>query len=300
MIYFTLFYLKDKEYNLPEFRAMDRTTGQKESLQNQDTSVLVQKILEAATLETPELEKADRNEVTTIISQSIRLAQTLEQTAGPPHPRIYPDTDVVWVVSGPGAYSLNLPPFQDKKDRYQHLPWTRRMDRHRLRIGAALVSQVTAERLDKHFQRVTSEDIANNGPVLIYNGTPAENQHILAALSQASVKIPREKVFMFDSYTDSEGIHPIGNTADQVKSLHFPKGSVPRRITIVSHAPHLVRVLYLLDYYRTTPERTIVQPFPIETPKDGKSDYLEIEIKGLLAYIYKYGRAGKTPFPYEL
>jgi hypothetical protein len=93
--------------------------------------------------------------------------------------------------------------------------------------------------------------------------------------------------------------YPIYNTVDQVKGLRFPLH--PRRVAIVSHAPHLVRVFFTLDYFKDRiPKGTTVQAFPIKTPIGGELKYPEMEIRAILAYTYKYEVSGKEPADFEI
>lgn len=268
---------------------------------DQELASLNKSIFDSKEAQTPIVGGVEEEEVRSVIKRALDLTQQLEAKASP-HGEIHQDTDVVWVVSGPGAYSLTIWPFEDKADHYRDLPWTRKMDRHRLRTGAALVHEITAKRTGKKVEAVTREDIRQYGPWFMYNATEAENQHVKAVLDQESVKIPPEKLFIYHEFKDESGeTRQIVKTIDQIQGLRFPEGGRPRRVAVVSHAPHLMRLLHMLGKYPDRgPEGAIVQPFPIKTPKEGRLAYPELETKGLLYYIFQAGVAAKEPYPYHL
>src|SRR3989338_5726356 len=178
---------------------MESPTG--ESLRNYGPRVfgetertqLRERILEAAKVDTPQLKNIDPKDVDTILDHDLDMLQEFERAALP-HPQIYSDTDVVFVVSGPGEYSLDFPPYEKKPDRYQHLHWSRKMDRARVRAGVILVKEITAQRLGKSAKDVTSEEILQHGPWLHYSATHWENEHVKGVLAQEVLKFPPEKI----------------------------------------------------------------------------------------------------------
>lgn len=172
------------------------------------------------------------------------------------------------------------------------------MDRARVRAGVTIVREVTAKRLGKSTAEVTAEDIVHNGPWLHYAGTTWENEHIRHVLSQDSIPIPLEKVFMYDFSDDNNP--PVVNTALQIQQFRLPIPA-PRRIVIVSHAPHLVRVAYLMERSKDRiPPGTSVQFFPIPTPKEAIDPCALMELRGVFAEIYKKETGAKEPFRFVL
>lgn len=258
-------------------------------------------VLEAARIDTPQLKDIDPLEVNGILDRGLTMLQEFEGAALP-HPKIYPDTDVVFVVPGPGEYSSNFPPYEEKSDRYRQLPWARKMDRARVRAGIVLVRGITAQRLGKSAKDVTSEDILQYGPWLHYSATHWENEHIKGVLSQEVLKFPPGKIMMYEDIVGQDGkTRPIVNTADQLEGLRFPEGLMPRRVAVVSHAPHLVRIMHMMEKYKESiPTGTIVQPFPLPTPVKGVPEYAKMELKGTLAAIYKLHTASPVPYRYQL
>lgn len=81
----------------------------------------------------------------------------------------------------------------------------------------------------------------------------------------------------------------------------LPEGLTPRRIAVVSHAPHLVKVLHMMGKFKDRiPENKIIQPFPLPTPVRGVREYAQMELQGTLAAIYKLNTASATPHRYQL
>lgn len=270
-------------------------------LEKNELQKLKERVLESAKIDSPQLQDIDPKEIDGILTLDLAMLQEFEKAALP-HPKIYPDTDVVFVVPGPGEYSQKLPPYEEKPDRYQHLSWARKMDRARVRAGVILVKEITALRLEKNVKEVTSEDILAYGPWLHYSTTPWENEHIKGVLAQEVVKFPPGKTIMYEDIVGRDGkTRPIVNTADQLEGLQFPEGLTPRRIAVLSHAPHLVRIMHMMEKYKDRiPEGTIVQPFPIPTPVAGVPEYARMELQGTLAAIYKLHTASQASYKYQL
>lgn len=255
----------------------------------------------SAVAESPQLEEVDRVEIKAVLDKCITMLQDFG-VAVRLRPRIYPETDFVCVISGPGAYTTNLPPYEDKPDKYQHFTWSRNMDRARIKTGLALVRQITALRLNKSSSQVTLNDIKKHGPWFHYGATRWEVNHLKAVLSQPSLMMPQEKVFSYWEIEEVAGEkREIANTADQMSGLRFPEKVVPRRIILVSHPPHLVRLLHILGKYASRiPQGAIVQPYPTSGPKHGREEFSLMELRGTLAAIYKLGIATPLPYPYNL
>ena len=242
--------------------------------------------------------EANLSEVESIAGEALNLVAKFEEVAKNRFRNIYTDTDIVWVISAPGNYSQSGEfPLNKGEDRYQ-TDWSKEMYRHRLRVGCSLVYEITARRLGKDIREVTKEDVKNHGPWLLYNPAPEDKEQFETVLGQASVRIPPEKTFVYCYVKEDDGSEsPMHNTSDQVRSLHFPEGVDPRRVLVVSHAPHLARISYIMDKYLNPNER-VFQAFPIKTPKGGE-EYKKMEIEAILRYHYDFGKAGNKPYPFE-
>lgn len=176
---------------------------------------------------------------------------------------------MLWVLSGSGSY---YQPF--KNDRYKNYPWSEWMDRLRFDYGVKLAKQTDA--------------------FIFYNGNPEECSAVQAMLDSPDCVIDSEKVVVNDLAVD--------NTADQIRTFALPAGIDLRGkdIGIVSHAPHLIRFMYMLERYRPFPDDTKVRLFPVPTPAAGKSEYATLEVRGILYYslLSPDREAVVRPFPY--
>lgn len=266
-------------------------------------------------------EQAYANEpaVKSFLTNGIQMIQEFEEATHQKHPKIHTDTDVIYIDSGPGPYSYNMlePGKKDLDDvNYHKWKWSRKMDRARIRAAYTLASMITAKRIKeqtgtiKSTKDLTPEDFERFGPYLMYTSVDWQASHIKHALSLAreaeTFKIPDSKLVMYEEFTSREGkVKPIVHTQDQIEGLSFPAnpdGSPPRRIAIVSHPAHLMRIMHILGKYPDSiPNGTTLQAFPIPTPKAAVKEYTEGELMGTLATVFKTGRASLTPYTnYEI
>lgn len=252
--------------------------------------------------------------VKSLISNGIDMIQGLEEETHGKHPKIHTDTDIVYIDSGPGPYSYKmLPPGKSdiEDSQYHQWPWTRKMDRARIRAAYALTSLVTAKRLEEQTgvirkaSELTKEDYEKYSPYLMYASTTWQNLEIKRAVElereAGNFLIPDDKLIMYEDFTTSLGKQkPIVNTADQIEGFHFPPfdgKAPPRRIVMVSHPAHLMRIMHILGKYpQRIPAETTLQLFPIPTPTAAGQEYTKVEISGALAYIFRKDRATLTPF----
>ncbi len=257
--------------------------------------------------------------VKSFIGNGIDMIQRFEEATHQKHPEIHNDTDVIYIDSGPGPYSFNMlePGKTDLDDvNYHKWKWSRKMDRARIRAAYTLASMVTAKRIEeqtgasKKANELTAEDYEKYGPYLMYTSVDWQALHIKHALEIArkagNFKIPASKLIMYENFTSrGEEVKPIIHTQDQIEGLQFPNnpdGSSPRRVTIVSHPAHLMRIMHILGKYPDSiPSGTILQAFPIPTPTAAVKEYTEGELMGTLATVFKTGRASLTPYTkYEI
>lgn len=179
------------------------------------------------------------------------------------HERTYPAAiEAVLVFSGPGTYYDRLKPGQDDRLRW--------MDRDRIRAGVAIVREVTVSRVVKDLDEqdqvtiprpsakslATKEAIRRQGPLLVYNGIPQENEVFRRAIASQLSKLPKEKTVVIDEVVDDDGTtHPIRHTGDQFKSFFqqlsdpsSPLSSV-ENIALVAHIPDFVRHPFYAERY---------------------------------------------------
>ena len=258
-------------------------------------------------------------EVRVFLKRSVDIIRDFEEATYQKHPEIHSDTDIIYIDSGPGPYSYKMlePGKTDLDDNaYYGWQWSRKMDRARIRAAYTLASMITAKRIQeqtrikKETSNLTTEDFEEYGPSLMYTSTNWQNSHIKHALELSkqarTFKIPDSKIVMHEQFTSRDGeIKPIIHTQDQIEGLRFPNnpdGTSPRRVVIVSHPAHLMRIMHILGKYPDSiPKNTILQAFPIPTPIGARTEYAKAEILGTLATIFKTDRASLTPYTdYEI
>lgn len=283
-------------------------------LNEQSIKNLQEEVLATALKERPEAVGANLEAVKIFIPRAIDMIQQFEEATHQKSPKIHTDTDVVYIDSGPGpiSYKLLEPGKTDLDDvNYHTLPWSRKMDRQRSVAAYKLAWQVTGERIKeqrgetKPLRKLTPEDFKQFGPYLMYTSTDWQNSHVWHVhnlLKEAGYfKIPDSKIVMYDEFTTASGERKeIIHTEDQVEGFQFPAnpdGSPPRRVAIVSHSAHLMRIFHILGKYpNSIPEGTIVQPFPIPTPIGAVIDYAKAELLGTLGTVFSKNRASLTPY----
>ena len=244
------------------------------------------------------------SEIKPFIDKAVKEIDLLEEVAERDKGRfnlpeeIAKDIGTIWVFSGPGTY------FEPRKeDRYKNYPWAENMDRIRLNHATRLARKITESVSGQSFKaplseivpvkRRTKEAIRNFGPSIIYNGNTVENEAVAKAMVQEETIVPKEKVDIIEGNID--------NTVDQVKTFKLPdefeKG---KEVALVSHAPHLARIVRMINKYRPFPEGTKIRLFPVPTPEEGREEYAKMEVCGTLYYTYITEDATEEPYPYEI
>ncbi|MCX6757314.1 MAG: hypothetical protein NTZ44_00275 [Candidatus Nomurabacteria bacterium] len=235
-----------------------------------------------------------------IIKDSTMEIERLESVGNPKYalekltPEIAKNTVALWVFSGPDD--------NNDKDRYKHIKWAHGMDQARLNYAALLERKMSelcepetsigkgpmnmSEKIQK-----TKELIERSGPTIIYNGSDPLNTNVENSLKQERMIIPEKKVFI-----DGKG---IVNTVDQIKDFSLPEElhQKNKEIGIISHAPHLLRIMHMLNKYQTLPKDMTIRLYPISSPIGGNQEYAELETMGLLYYIANKN-ATKESYPY--
>lgn len=269
-------------------------------------------LYEQALRERPEYAAIPEAEILALISQVAKELRVLEEAGERQKSRIeLPPEEAkkiaaIWVLSGVGTYDIPLKP--KERDVYKQLPWIQWADRARLHHAAFLARKVAEARSGQDFNKGSLADleerkekikalIAEYGPDIIYNGTEVENATVEDVLAREGIIIPASRVVVIHG-TDG---HPIVNTADNIKTLGLPRPLSPgEELAIVAHAPHLVRVMRILNKFKPLPEGTRVRLFPLPTPSEGKAEYRDMEILGILNYVYRKKEATAEPYPYEV
>lgn len=279
-------------------------TDSKPAYSSKELASMEEEAIITAGKQIPQLQEADPGQVRAIVKNALGMMAQFETIARSRkighHQPVHLETDIVWVLPGPGMYDKRRDP--EIQDRYIHLPWTRRLNWTRIITGAALVRQTTAARTGKPVSEITLEDIKEHGPYFVYPSTPLEAKHLEHVLERPTTKIPREKVFIYTDVKVPDGTsRDIVNTADQLEGLRFPDNIIPREIMLVTTSTHMVRTLHMLGKFSNLiPDSTNLRAWPTRTPPDGRMVYPVMETRGILAGIYKDHTASPTPHSYTL
>ncbi len=195
----------------------------------------------------------------------------------------------VWAIAGTGTY--REPVTIADNPLLREKPWAMWMDKHRIDRALALIKQLTA--FCTEVEGGIQSAIRDNGPYLIYNGYNFQNAILEDALRQDEL-MPNSKVKIING--------DLKITVDQVKSFALPndKSLAGKGVAIVSHAPHLCRIIHMIERYQPFPAGTPLYLFPLPTPESGKDEFSFMEIKGLLYYIFVARDASEAAYPYSI
>lgn len=270
-------------------------------------------LYEQALRERPEYKDIPEAEMLSLISSVAEEIRILEEVGEREAPRLdklpleeAKKIAAIWVLSGVGTYDIPLKP--KERDVYKQIPWIQWADRERLNHAAILARKTAEARSGRNFDKGSLENVAERkekmkavigeyGPDIIYNGTPLENETVADVLAREGAIIPEGKV----SIISGTEVHPIVNTTDNIKTFAFPHPLKPgEELAIVAHGPHLVRVMRIVNKFRPFPEGTKVRLFPLPTAPEGKEQYRDMEILGILNYVYRKKEATAEPYPYTV
>lgn len=142
---------------------------------------------------------------------------------------------------------------------------------------------------------ITKENIAQHGPLFVYNGTSLQNEAFRRALESDTSKIPKEKVIILDVVHEADGTsHHIRHTADQIKSFYDKLSKSSRlhgmkTVAIVSHVPHFIRIPFYLkkyndEYMKKDGNDLNFWFYGLRTRLGAKEPYIESELQKLVTY----------------
>lgn len=120
--------------------------------------------------------------------------QVLKEYKDYQNPQVTPDIDIVWAISGRGAYSAKPTEYLLKSPEFATSDLFREDDRQQTDFAAQLVREITAARLSKDVENVTDEDVKTHGPILFYNATNYQNDQLREAVDSGTFAIPKDKV----------------------------------------------------------------------------------------------------------
>ena len=231
-----------------------------------------------------------------ILNSAIRRALLIEAER---EVRLPADINAVWVFGGAGTYSKPL--------RENDEPWQENMDRDRILTGIILVHALTAQQL-KSTKQASVKDVADCGPLFVYNGTSEQNSDLRKALETGKINLPSSKVIILDDVMSAETTRPITNTADQIASFYQELARVDsplgrcHRVAQVSHSPHFVRIPHYIRHF----EEELLRKhgrlvnyfvFGVKSNQEGFNQFVREELNKLAAYI-SCGHLSSSPTPH--
>ncbi len=252
---------------------MDREPGQ--------TSNLIQ-IINFGKEQNPQLKDFDSDQIEVVARQAVAEMRRLEEFAKRlTNPKDFPLSKedlarmkAIWIFSAPGKASYI--------DTYIKLKHAGKLDWERLKMAELICNQYQALGLEL--------------PYVVYNGRLDENARLRKHLEKGRLHIPPEKLHIIDD-------ERIKKTVDQMKIVNLPEAvslEPEDRIGLLSHAPHLVRVLYLLNHFQPFSSKVEVQALPAASPPRIADQYRMMETSGILYYAFISGDAAKEPISYHL
>ena len=267
----------------------------------------IQQAYQMAVAQKQPVETLPREEINSFIGELLTEIDRFERAANSDPmlrsltPELARSIGVIWTFSGPGTYCAPT-----KNDRYEHLSWAAGMDRSRLNYTARLARRITEESTGTVFKarqdtyeatvQKNKDAIRESGPHIVYNGLPIENEAVERVLAEEGTVVPAEKVTVIKD--------EIRNTIDQINTFRLPEHALDggKKIGIVSHAPHLARIIRMIERYQPFPRGTEIILFPLPTPAAGKEEYATMEACGTLYYSHFSPNkdASKEPYRYTL
>jgi hypothetical protein len=256
--------------------------------------------------EHPEFEEVGEDRLRAIIDATLGRIALFEAAARRRlaiSPEVAENIGTIWVLSGTGSYDERFkgedpPCFRDKL-------WMGGFDRARLSRGALLARKIAEVRSGRSAVRgtmdnlpvrkaATKELIAQYGPAIVYNGYPCETEFVEKLLDRDGIVMPKEKVKIIHA--------DLKVTTDQVRTFTYPDDPSARdkEVAILTHAPHLARVLHMANRYKPFAEGAVPYVAPVATPDAGRRDFALMETRGLLYYTYLRHDAAEKPHSYEL
>ncbi|MFA6423047.1 MAG: hypothetical protein WCW17_01190 [Patescibacteria group bacterium] len=185
----------------------------------------------------------------------------------------------IWVLAGSGTY---LKPLTDSPSDRQNLgnEWYHNLDKERLNFAAEIINNISKLR--------------DNAPMLIYNGIDIQNKDLLKAARAQKFPIAKDNIFI------PKG--KIIRTLDQINFFNFPGNFELKKgdfLGIVSHTPHLSRVLRIMSKHKNRFKGINLVLLPINIKNvEGEKKLTEAEITGILDYIAQ-DLANIEPYPYK-
>ncbi len=192
------------------------------------------------------------------------------------------DWSLIWVFSGPEATFEDKPNIETNAITGTNYP---NQTRERFETGIRIVRAVTALRLRKQEDQISSEDIKNAGPILYFNGRDEQNEYLRGMLATGENKILKEipaNNIVISTSTDIE------NTGHQFIDFteHFPHLPPEEKTILVSDLYHLPRIKRYAETKRYSLKKDTLVLYPTK-PYILPFDESLAEIQKILPYEKK-------------
>lgn len=275
----------------------------------------VAEVYDSAVAEHPEFLGLDQTELRAFIGSTLSRIAMFETVAHQPLEVTAEDAEKIAIVkihSSTGSYDE---PFkaEDNPRLREDKPWLAWFDKQRI-LHAVRLARKVAEvksgytvRLSGNYdendvlraKEEVKEQIAAYGPAVMYTGYPVETQKAEEVLRRPGGIIPEDKAIIIhgNPHNTVEGAQMMVDAFETYDYLL--EGG--QQIAVVTHAPHMARVLHIMDKYKYLPKGSD-QPFvsPVATPAAGAHDFATMEARGLLYYAWLADSASKEPHPYQM
>lgn len=205
----------------------------------------------------------------------------------------------LWVHSGTGNYDAPFKP--EDNPRYLDKPWTAGWDRARLDHAMRLAIKIAEARSGQTVESSSLTDnpaakalIAAYGPTIFYSGYPSETQFAERLFARDGIVMPSDKVKVLQKELEV--------TADAVRNFEYPDDPAARtkEVAIISHAPHLARIIHMVNLHQPLTPGSIPYMAPLPTPEVGRKEFALMEARGALYYMLLRHEATQDAYPYQL
>ena len=269
------------------------------------------------------LEKIDKPkalEILRVAAQRMRVFEALADADKANNLQISPEVaekiGSIWLFSGVGTYDKPLKEertidgktYPGDNPLLADKPFLLGGNRRRINQGIWLARRIAEARSGKKIEAVPPEKlpeqreaikklIAEYGPYIVFGGYDIENIEAEELLEQERTVMPKEKVLIA---IRKDGV-PMKTTTDQVHYFESPEEVRDMQVAFVSDGTHLNRILHIAKKFpEHLPIGKPVNLFPSAIPEYGREEFANMELQGLLAYMYKDHVAAEEPHPYTL
>lgn len=165
------------------------------------------------------------------------------------------------------------------------------------RSGRQVPGSLLGESMEDYDRAEAVRDFMRSyGPFITFGGFFQENDEAKDVLTQPGNGIPAERFVLVEP---APGEPEWKTTTDQVKHFQEPPAIRGMTVALVSDDVHLNRILHIAGrFHEHLPKGEPLYLFPSALPAHGRQEYEDMELQGLLAYVYRDGVAAAEPYPH--